>query len=34
MKFEDFLAGVWTPRYQYQSFEPSLTDLPAEASAN
>lgn len=23
MKFEDFQAGVWTPRYQYQSFEPS-----------
>lgn len=24
MKFEDFVAGEWTQRYQYKSFEPTL----------
>ena len=26
MKFENFKAGTWTPRYQYKSFEPVLVD--------
>jgi Fic family protein len=28
MKFETFQAGVWQPRYQYQSFEPVPVDQP------
>jgi len=26
MKFENFQAGIWQPRYQYKSFEPVLVD--------
>jgi hypothetical protein len=27
MKFEDFVAGLWVPRYQYKSFEPTANSL-------
>ncbi|WP_350116528.1 hypothetical protein [Nitrosomonas sp.] len=26
MKFEEFQAGRWQPRYQYKSFEPVLVN--------
>lgn len=28
MKFETFQAGIWQPRYQYQSFEPVMVNHP------